>query len=104
MHSPPPPLVLPLGTLIAISHFCKPKEGASWNFDHPRESSVLDRWELKSLFGDDDDDDDDALFENGKDGEKKVVQKKKWKIVKDDIVPDGDHGRTLIQFIAKKVA
>ena len=91
--------MLPPGTLIAISHFCKPKEGASWNFDHPRESSVLDRWELRSLFSGD----GDAVFENGKDGEKKKVQKKKWKIVKDDIVPNGDHGRTLIQFIAKKV-
>ena len=24
------------GTLLAMSHFCKPYEGATWNFDHPK--------------------------------------------------------------------
>jgi len=81
VHSPPQPLVLPIGTIFAMSHFCKPKDGATWNFDHPKESSVLNRSELKNLF-----------------------ETRGWQVLKDDIILDGDHGRTLIQFIAKKVA
>ena len=81
IHSPPPTLVLPIGTILAISHFCKPKEGSTWAFDHPKESSVLDRWELKNLF-----------------------DERRWKIMRDNLILDGDHGRTLIQFIAKKIA
>jgi len=68
------------GTLFAISHFCKQYEGASWDFDHPKESSVLQRNELNKKFS------------NGQ-----------WKILHDEIVPDGDHGRTLQQFIAEKL-
>ena len=81
IHSPPHPLVLPVGTIFAMSHFCKPNEGASWNYDHPKESSVLNRWELKNLF-----------------------EHERWQIIKDDLTTDGDHGRTLIQFVVKKVA
>jgi len=81
IHSPPHPLVLPVGTIFAMSHFCKPNEGASWNYDHPKESSVLNRWELKNLF-----------------------EHESWQIMKDDLTIDGDHGRTLIQFVVKKVA
>ncbi|KAL7541205.1 hypothetical protein ACHAXR_012651 [Thalassiosira sp. AJA248-18] len=92
VHLPPPPLVLPVGTYMAISHFCKPDEGASWNFDHPKESNVLERRELKQMFG-------GTVCENPN-GDN--VQR--WQILKDDIIFDGDHGRTLIQFVAKKVA
>lgn len=92
MHMPPPPLVLPLGTLVAISHFCKPHDGASWNFDHPKEVSVLNRWELKCMFGDDVCEETNGEID------------KKWQILKDEIISDGDHGRTLIQFVARKVA
>jgi len=81
IHSPPQPLILPIGTIFAMSHFCKPKDGATWNFDHPKESSVLERSELKNLF-----------------------ESKGWQVLRDDIILDGDHGRTLIQFIAKKIA
>ncbi|KAL7551247.1 hypothetical protein ACHAWF_014440 [Thalassiosira exigua] len=92
IHSPPPPLVLPLGTLIAVSHFCKPEEGATWNFDHPKESNVLDRWELMNMFG-------GVNCQNSSSG-----GTKKWIILKDNICSDGDHGRTLIQFVVRKVA
>jgi len=78
-------LYLPIGTIMAISHFCKVTKTAEWNFDHPKVSNVLDRDELSTLFGD------------KSDGEK-------WSILKDDICQDGDHGRTLIQFIARKIA
>ena len=81
IHSPPQPLILPIGTIFAMSHFCKPKDGAAWNFDHPKESSVLEKSELKNLF-----------------------ETKGWQVLRDDIIFDGDHGRTLVQFIAKKVA
>ena len=81
IHSPPQPLILPIGTIFAMSHFCKPKDGALWDFDHPKESSVLERTELKNLF-----------------------ETRGWQVLRDGIVLDGDHGRTLIQFIAKKVA
>ncbi len=80
-----PSLRLPIGTIIAISHFCKPTKTAEWNFDHPKVSNVLDRDELSTLFGSKNDD------------------VEKWEILKDDICHDGDHGRTLIQFIARKI-
>ena len=85
---PAPPLILPLGTIVAISHFCKSEDGASWIFDHPKEANVLERHELSNMFGDPDN----------------ARSKHRWAILKDDIVLDGDHGRTLIQFVAKKVA
>lgn len=99
-HELPPPLVLPIGTIVAISHFCKPTDDASWRFDHPKESNVLERHELEQMFtivasvnvvNDDDDDDDNS-------------QARRWHILKNDIIMDGDHGRTLIQFVARKVA
>jgi len=90
IHLPPLPLVLPLGTVVAVSHFCKP-EGGDWNFDHPKESSVLDRWELKNSFG--------AVFASANDD-----SKHRWQIVMDDLIFDGDHGRTMVQFVARKVA
>ncbi|KAL3808700.1 hypothetical protein ACHAXA_010080 [Cyclostephanos tholiformis] len=86
MQCTPPPLELPLGTLVAISHFCKPEEGASWNFDHPKESNVLERHELRRLFRCD------------------AREDQKWHILKDDLIIDGDHGRTLIQFVARMIA
>lgn len=81
MHAPPPSIELETGTIIAISHFCKPHVGAPWPFEHPKETSVLDRHELTTLFS-----------------------SKNWHVIKDEIVRDGDHGRNLIQFIAKKVS
>lgn len=89
VHTPPSPLVLPVGTIFAISHFCKPNEGANWDFDHPKESSVLERRELKNMFTGDNTNGDN---------------KHRWQILKDEIISDGDHGRTLIQFVVKKVA
>ncbi|KAL7446368.1 hypothetical protein ACHAXM_010154 [Skeletonema potamos] len=85
MDHEPSSLYLPIGTIMAISHFCKPTKTADWSFDHPKVSNVLERDELNTLFG------------NKTDGEK-------WSILMDDICSDGDHGRTLIQFIARKIA
>jgi hypothetical protein len=76
----PPSLCLPIGTIVAISHFCKPTQTSEWNFDHPKESNVLERTELSTLFSG-----------------------AQWSVIKDDICCDGDHGRTLIQFIARKI-
>jgi hypothetical protein len=67
------------GTLIGISHFCKPHEGASWTFDHPSEKTVLERTQLRDLF-----------------------QGCSWEIVYDEIAMDSDHGRPMIQFVARK--
>ena len=94
-HAPPRPLILPIGTIVAISHFCKPYEGSDWKFDHPKESNVLERCELKKLF-------EGASCSSHDD--KKGSDVKKWEILHDDICFDGDHGRTLIQFVARKVA
>lgn len=69
------------GTLFAMSYFCKPHKGASWDFDHPKESSVLDRNELRDKF----------------------ISTGQWKILHDEIYHDGDHGRTLQQFIAERL-
>ena len=66
------------GTLFGISHFCKPYDGAPWNFDHPSEKTVLERTQLRDLF-----------------------QSQGWEILHDDITLDSDHGRTMIQFVAK---
>ena len=85
-----PSIHLPKGTILAISHFCKPHPSSSWKFDHPKESRVLDRYELRDLF--------QSVGSTGKSDEGSS-----WKIVKDDICLDGDHGRTLIQFVAVKL-
>lgn len=45
--------------------------------------SVLERHELRNLF--------------------QAQEGTKWNILKDDICMDGDHGRTLIQFVAVRV-
>jgi hypothetical protein len=66
------------GTLFALSHFCKPYEGAPWDFEHPSEKTVLERNQLHSLF------------------------KEKWEILHDEIALDSDHGRTMIQFVAMR--
>ena len=89
--------LLPTGTIIAISHFCKPAPNAKWEFDHPKESSVLCRWELKNLFESVVVHRQDECSAN--DGDKQ----KCWKVLKDEICEDGDHGRTLIQFVAVKI-
>ncbi|KAL7485007.1 hypothetical protein ACHAW6_010605 [Cyclotella cf. meneghiniana] len=103
-HPEPPRISLPKGTIIAISHFCKPHPNVNWNFDHPKESHVLERWELNNMFtqsvvaytsvGGGAAASDDACSK----GEVKC-----WKILKDDIGMDGDHGRSLIQFVAVKI-
>lgn len=71
---------LKAGALFAVSYFCK-REGDDWPFNHPKEKNVLERFELKNLF----------------------QASGNWSILKDDICQDGDHGRTLIQFLAKKL-
>ena len=68
---------LPENTLFGISHFCKPHEGASWEFDHPSERTVLERNQLSQLFC-------------------------SWNILYDEIDLDSDHGRTMIHFVAQK--
>jgi hypothetical protein len=95
-HELPPPLVLPIGTIVAISHFCKPTEDARWNFDHPKESNVLERLELERLFTIVDTVNVAVNYDN--------AQTHRWHILKNDIIMDGDHGRTLLQFVARKVA
>lgn len=77
---------LPVGTILAISQFGKPHSGASWNFPHPKEKHVLERWELRDLFATPTNDSATAAVRT-------------WKILHDEVVPDGDHGRTLIQFV-----
>lgn len=72
-------LQLETGTLFGLSHFCKPYTGAPWNFDHPSEKSVLERTQLQELF-----------------------EAEGWEILYDEIALDSDHGRTMIQFVAKK--
>ena len=64
---------VPIGTIMAISHFCKPTKTAEWNFDHPKVSNVLDRDELNTLFGN------------------KSDEEKRWTILKDETRNDGDH-------------
>ena len=55
---------------------------------------MLDRYELRDLF-------QGVCCCNGT--EEDSDKTRCWKIVKDDICSDGDHGRTLIQFVAVKL-
>jgi hypothetical protein len=71
--------LLPTGILFGLSHFCKPCEGAPWNFEHPSEKSVIERHQLSELF------------------------EARWKILHDEIAMDSDHGRTMVHFVAKKL-
>jgi SAM-dependent methyltransferase len=73
--------LLPPGALFGLSHFCKPYSGATWNFVHPSEKSVIERHELSQLFTVND----------------------KWKLLHDEITVDSDHGRPMIHFVAKKL-
>jgi hypothetical protein len=66
--------------LIAISQFGKASVDATWEFDHPKESHVLDRHELAQMF----------------------AGHASWTILHDQVVTDSDHGRTLIQFVAER--
>lgn len=70
---------LPPGVLFGISHFCRPHEGAPWNFEHPSEKSVLERNQLAQLF-----------------------TQAGWEIIHDKIATDSDHGRTMIHFVARR--
>ena len=89
--------------VFAISHFCKPHPGASWNFDHPSEKTVLDRTTLRELFcgntGGANNDDDDKSSHSRCQGERAG----RWEIVFDEIATDSDHGRTMQQFVARKL-
>ena len=73
---------LPIGFVFATSNFCKPYDGAGWDFDHPKERNVLDRTELRDIFK------GSAL----------------WEVTRDDISKDDDLGRTLVRFVAMRVA
>jgi hypothetical protein len=66
------------GVFFGISHFCKPSVGATWNFDHPSEKTVLERNQLSDLF------------------------QEQWDILHDEIALDCDHGRTMIHFVARR--
>ena len=69
------------GTLFGISHFCKSHESASWDFDHPSQKTVLERTQLRDLF-------QDSCC--------------KWEVLHDEITTDSDHGRPMIQFVARR--
>jgi hypothetical protein len=66
------------GAILAMSNFCKPFEGASWDFDNPNEKVVLERNHLNNIFS-----------EN-------------WDILHDEIALDPDYGRPMVQFVAKR--
>jgi hypothetical protein len=70
---------IPTGVLFAISHFCKVAPGVQWDFDHPSQKTVLERNQLSGLFS-----------SHG------------WTILHDEIATDSDHGRTMIQFVARR--
>ena len=68
------------GTIVAMSNFCKPNEGASWDFQNPNPSVVLERSHLNAIFS--------------KHGT--------WDILHDEIVNEPDYGRPMIHFVAKR--
>mmetsp|Transcript_37252 Transcript_37252/g.90408 ORF Transcript_37252/g.90408 Transcript_37252/m.90408 type:complete len:220 (+) Transcript_37252:142-801(+) len=70
---------IPKDVLFAISHFCKLSPNAQWDFDHPSEKTVLERKQLSAIFG-----------------------SQGWTIVHDEITTDSDHGRPMINFVARR--
>jgi hypothetical protein len=68
-------------TVFAISQFGKSHPGAKWEFAHPKEKHVVDRYELRDIF---------------------QTSSLPWKILHDEVVLDSDHGRSLVQFVATK--
>jgi hypothetical protein len=100
------------GSIVAVSHFAKPAAGSGWPFSHPKvrswslsshaspsfrgllrcplpcaiahqEKHVLERNELRDLF---------------------AAGSSSWEVLRDEIVTDSDHGRTLVQFLAQRRA
>jgi hypothetical protein len=79
---------LPIGTIVAISHFGKSSIDAAWDFPHPKEQHVLHRFELRDMFA-------------NHSRQSSAVCGSSWKILLDQVVLDSDHGRPIIQFLAK---
>mmetsp|Transcript_8235 Transcript_8235/g.17886 ORF Transcript_8235/g.17886 Transcript_8235/m.17886 type:complete len:342 (+) Transcript_8235:3510-4535(+) len=69
----------PAGGVFAVASFCRATPGGNWPHDHPNSNHVLDRFELRDMFI------------------------KGWEILRDEIYSDGDHGRTLVRFVARKL-
>lgn len=64
---------------IAIHHFCKESKDSIWDFEHPKESHVLERDELHNSYT------------------------ANWEILGDDIFyDDGDFSRSMIHFVARR--
>ncbi|KAL7578143.1 hypothetical protein ACA910_012588 [Epithemia clementina (nom. ined.)] len=95
--------------VFAMSQFGKPSLDAEWNFDHPKEKHVLARNELQEIFYPSPVSDNDHHNNNKKRNNdnqnytnaKQEPGESSWKIHHDRVVLDGDHGRTLIQFLAE---
>jgi hypothetical protein len=79
--------ILPNGTIVAISQFGKSSVDATWDFPHPKEQHVLQRFELRDMF-----------TNHGR-----PFSGLSWTILHDQVVRDSDHGRPIIQFVAKLV-
>jgi hypothetical protein len=103
----------PRGTIVAITHFAKPADDADWPFPHPKVSQYCSArartgaqgcwYHALSLTG-------SFLSSHPYQG-KHVLQRHElrelfrasWDILRDEIVTDNDHGRTLVQFVARKM-
>ena len=88
------------GTLFAMSQFGKAHVGQVWEFAHPKEKHVLERNELADLFS-------GSRSNESLTAESNMPQQEsapKWTILLDQVVTDSDHGRTLIQFVARREA
>jgi hypothetical protein len=74
-------------SIFATSHFVQEEDG-SFPFDHPKMSEVYEINELETIFT-------TAAAEDGE-------GTNRWQILLSEIIRDSDHGRPLIQFIARR--
>jgi hypothetical protein len=91
---------LPKGTIVAISHFGKASIHSTWDFPHPKEQHVLERYELRDMFTNPTITRNDPL---GGTSNMSDPLPSSWQILHDKVVLDSDHGRTIIQFVAQLV-
>jgi len=88
--------LIPSGTLFGLSHFCKSHDGASWEFDHPSEKTVLERSQLRNLFS-------ESTTTTTPNDNLPSTSSSHWEILHDEIAMDSDHGRPMLQFVARKI-
>lgn len=75
------------GAIFAISHFGIPSMTDDWNYQWPKSNHVVQYNELNNIF---------FTINNS-------TNEKKWELIHEKFVQDGDRGRPLLQFVARRL-